>query len=106
MRPDLRLAVAEHSSERMGRPIGRGDAPVREALVQTVEPRHLKLRQHPVSLGHPQQEPPLTDDARAHALPAVFGGVVGNITSLVSQLGNAGLAGLISLGVVLWLFQR
>ena len=37
---------------------------------------------------------------------AFFGGVVGNITSLVSQLGNAGLAGLISLGVVLWLFQR
>ena len=37
---------------------------------------------------------------------AFFGGVVGNITSLVSQLGSAGLAGLISLGVVLWLFQR
>ena len=37
---------------------------------------------------------------------AFFGGVVGNITSLVAQLGNAGLAGLISLGVVLWLFQR
>ena len=37
---------------------------------------------------------------------AFFGGVVGNITSLVSQLGDAGLAGLISLGVVLWLFQR
>ena len=37
---------------------------------------------------------------------AFFGGVVGNITSLVSQLGSSGLAGLISLGVVLWLFQR
>ena len=37
---------------------------------------------------------------------AFFGSVGGNITSLVSQLGSAGLAGLISLGVVLWLFQR
>ncbi len=37
---------------------------------------------------------------------AFLGDVVGNITALVSQLGNAGLAGLISLGVVLWLFQR
>ena len=37
---------------------------------------------------------------------AFLGDVVGNITSLVQQLGNAGLAGLISLGVVLWLFNR
>ncbi|MBT6507297.1 MAG: hypothetical protein HOK66_05690 [Marinovum sp.] len=37
---------------------------------------------------------------------AFLGDVVGNITSLVQQLGNAGLAGLISLGVVLWLFDR
>ncbi|WP_370228715.1 hypothetical protein [Cognatishimia sp.] len=36
---------------------------------------------------------------------AFLGDVVGNITALVSQLGNAGLAGLISLGVVLWLFK-
>ena len=35
-----------------------------------------------------------------------LGDVVGNITALVSDLGNAGLAGLISLGVVLWLMQR
>lgn len=35
-----------------------------------------------------------------------LGDVVGNITGLVQQLGSAGLAGLISLGVVLWLFQR
>lgn len=33
-----------------------------------------------------------------------LGNVVGNITALVTQLGGAGLAGLISLGVVLWLF--
>ncbi|MGR3342374.1 MAG: hypothetical protein ACU0DI_03975 [Paracoccaceae bacterium] len=37
---------------------------------------------------------------------AFLGDVVGNITSLVSQLGNSGLAGLIALGVVLWLFQN
>ena len=35
-----------------------------------------------------------------------LGDVVGNITGLVSALGSAGLAGLISLGVVIWLFQR
>lgn len=35
-----------------------------------------------------------------------LGDVVGNITGLVSALGSAGLAGLISLGVVLWLFQK
>jgi hypothetical protein len=35
-----------------------------------------------------------------------LGDVVGNITALVTELGNAGLAGLISLGVVLWLMQR
>ena len=32
-----------------------------------------------------------------------LGDVVGNITGLVSTLGGAGLAGIISLGVVLWL---
>ena len=35
-----------------------------------------------------------------------LGDVVGNITALVRELGSAGLAGLISLGVVFWLFQR
>ena len=34
-----------------------------------------------------------------------LGDVVGNITGLVTQLGSAGLAGMISLGVVLWLIQ-
>ncbi len=38
-------------------------------------------------------------------LPFV-GNVVGNITDLVKQLGSAGLAGLISLGVVVWLVQN
>ncbi len=37
---------------------------------------------------------------------AFLGDVVGNITALISQLGSAGLAGLIALGVVLWLFQK
>lgn len=37
---------------------------------------------------------------------AFLGDVVGNITALVTQLGGAGLAGLISLGVVLWLFKK
>lgn len=35
-----------------------------------------------------------------------LGDVVGNITGLVAQLGSAGLAGLITLGVVLWLVQN
>lgn len=35
-----------------------------------------------------------------------LGDVVGNITALVSTLGSAGLAGLISLGVVLYLLDR
>ncbi len=37
---------------------------------------------------------------------AFLGDVVGNVTSLVSTLGAAGLAGLISLGVVLWLIDK
>lgn len=35
-----------------------------------------------------------------------LGDVVGNITGLVTSLGSAGLAGIISLGVVLWLIQN
>ncbi len=35
-----------------------------------------------------------------------FPNVVGNITELVVTLGGNGLAGLISLGVVLWLIQN
>ena len=37
---------------------------------------------------------------------AFLGDVVGNIIGLVKQLGSAGLVGLISLGVILWLFRR
>lgn len=37
---------------------------------------------------------------------AFLGDVVGNIMALVKELGNAGLVGLISLGVVLWLLRK
>ncbi len=37
---------------------------------------------------------------------AFLGDVVGNITALVTELGGAGLAGLITLGVVLWVLQN
>jgi hypothetical protein len=37
---------------------------------------------------------------------AFLGDVVANILSLVNSLGGAGLAGLISLGVILWLLKR
>lgn len=35
-----------------------------------------------------------------------FGGVVGNITGLVKDLGANGLVGLITLGIILWLFAK
>ena len=35
-----------------------------------------------------------------------FGNIVGNITNIVTQLGQSGLAGLIALGIVLWLFSK
>ncbi len=35
-----------------------------------------------------------------------FGQVVGNITSLLSTLGENGLAGLIALGIILFLFRK
>ena len=34
------------------------------------------------------------------------GNIAGNIVSLVNQLGNAGVVGLISVGVILWLFRE
>ncbi len=37
---------------------------------------------------------------------AFLGDVVGNITGLVTELGQAGLAGLIALGVVLAILQQ
>jgi len=35
-----------------------------------------------------------------------FGNVAGNITTFVKELGSGGLAGLIALGVILWLFSN
>lgn len=35
-----------------------------------------------------------------------FGGVVTNLTALISKLGENGLVGLIALAVILWLFYR
>jgi ABC-type enterochelin transport system permease subunit len=35
-----------------------------------------------------------------------FGGVVGNITALIKDLGGNGLVGLIALGFILWLFAK
>ena len=35
-----------------------------------------------------------------------FSGVVANIIGLVNQLGSNGLVGLISLGIILWLFSH
>ena len=35
-----------------------------------------------------------------------FGAVVSNITSLVKDLGTNGLVGLITLGVIFWLFAK
>jgi len=40
------------------------------------------------------------------AVPFVGGNVVGNITSLIGTLGQQGLVGLISLLVIVYLFQR
>ena len=35
-----------------------------------------------------------------------FGGVVNNITELLNNLGQSGLAGLIALGIILYLFSK
>ena len=40
------------------------------------------------------------------AVPFVGGDVVGNIIGVVTQLGNAGLIGLIALAIVVWLFRH
>ncbi|HEY1748692.1 MAG TPA: hypothetical protein VGG11_18245 [Xanthobacteraceae bacterium] len=35
-----------------------------------------------------------------------FGSVTGNIMALVKSLGDAGLVGLITLGIIIWLFSQ
>ena len=40
------------------------------------------------------------------AVPFIGGDVVANIIGIVTQLGRAGLAGLIALAIVVWLFRH
>ena len=35
-----------------------------------------------------------------------FGGVVGNLVGIVKDLGANGLAGLIAVGIIIWLFSK
>ena len=41
-----------------------------------------------------------------NAVPFVGGNVVGNVMGVVAQLGSAGLVGLITLGILVWLFRH
>ena len=40
------------------------------------------------------------------AVPFVGGDIVGNLTNLIGSLGEGGLDGLISIGIILYLIQR
>ena len=40
------------------------------------------------------------------AVPFVGGDIVGNISGLVGSLGSDGLVGLITVGILLWLFRH
>ena len=40
------------------------------------------------------------------AVPFVGGDIVGNLTNLIVSLGEGGLVGLISIGIILYLIQR
>ena len=40
------------------------------------------------------------------AVPFIGGDVVGNIIGVISQLGNAGITGLIALVIFVWLFRH
>ena len=39
-------------------------------------------------------------------VPFVGGDVVGNIIAIITQLGNAGLVGLLAVAVIFWLFRH
>ena len=39
-------------------------------------------------------------------VPFIGGDVVGNIIGIITQLGNAGLVGLIAVAVIFWLFRH
>ena len=41
-----------------------------------------------------------------NAIPFIGGDVVGNILGIITQLGGAGLAGLIALAVIFWFFRH
>ena len=41
-----------------------------------------------------------------NAIPFIGGDVVGNILGIITQLGGAGLAGIIALAVIVWLFRH
>ena len=41
-----------------------------------------------------------------NAVPFVGGDVVGNVMGVVAQLGSAGLVGLITVGILVWLFRH
>tara|TARA_B100001059_G_C17721259_1_gene520851 strand:- start:58 stop:279 length:222 start_codon:yes stop_codon:yes gene_type:complete len=41
-----------------------------------------------------------------NAVPFVGGDIVGNLTKLIGDLGQGGLVGLISIGIILYLIQR
>ena len=40
------------------------------------------------------------------AVPFIGGDIVGNISGLVASLGSDGLVGLITVGILLWLFRH
>ena len=40
------------------------------------------------------------------AIPFIGGDIVGNISALIGNLGSQGLVGLITVGILLWLFNH
>ena len=40
------------------------------------------------------------------AVPFIGGDIVGNITGLITSVGNAGLAGILTVAVIFWLFRH
>ena len=40
------------------------------------------------------------------AVPFIGGDIIGNITGLITSVGNAGLAGILTVAVIFWLFRH
>ena len=40
------------------------------------------------------------------AVPFIGGDIIGNISGLITSVGNAGLAGIITVAVIFWLFRH